>query len=93
MIKASSRFLAVLVLAVLAFTDVTTTSAFAQRGVFRIRPPGHVEMPWRLDHAPGSDPINRGRVLENFGLDTWSEETCTFACDAKRPPGRVDSPW
>jgi hypothetical protein len=93
MIKASSRFLAVLMLAVLAFTDVATTSAFAAGFLRSIRPPGHVEAPWRLDHAPGSDPINRGRVLENFGLDSWSQETCTFGCEAKRPPGRVDSPW
>jgi hypothetical protein len=85
MIKVSSRFLAVLMLAVLAVTDVTTTSAFAQRGaVIRIRPPGHVELPWRHDHPLGSDPINRGRVLENLGLDPWSGETCKLGCEAKR---------
>jgi hypothetical protein len=93
MVKISYRFLAILLLAVLAFTDVTTTSAFAQRGAFPIRPPGHVEVPWRLDHAPGSDAINRGRILENFGVGSWPGEPCTFACGAKRPPGRVDSPW
>jgi hypothetical protein len=55
MIKVSSRFLAVLMLAVLAFTDVTTTSAFAggRLGIFRSAPtvdvdslrPGRVENP------------------------------------------------
>ena len=74
MIKVSSRFLAVLMLAVLAFTDITTTSAFAQRGAvhirpavpeLRIRPPGIADVPWR-------DPMTRGRVLEDFGLDSRS---------------------
>jgi hypothetical protein len=82
MIKASSRFLAVLILAVLAFTDLTTTSAFAQRGVVRIRPPAHVEVPWR-------DPITRGRILENFGLDSRPGGTCNVGCEATR---YLDSP-
>ena len=71
MIKVSSRFLAVLMLAVLAFTDITTTSAFAQRGAvhirpavpeLRIRPPGIADVPWR-------NPMTPGRVLEDFDLD------------------------
>ena len=71
MIKVSSRFLAVLMLAVLAFTDITTTSAFAQRGAvhirpavpeLRIRPPGIADAPWR-------NPMTPGRVLEDFDLD------------------------
>ena len=89
MIKVSSRFLAVLMLAVLAFTDVTTTSAFAQRGFFRpavpelrIRPPGIADVPWR-------DPATRGRILEKFGLDPWSAETCSLGCESKR---LLDSP-
>jgi hypothetical protein len=79
MIKVSSRFLAVLMLAVLAFTDVTTTSAFAQRVIFRpapelrIRPPGHVDVPWRLDHG--------GRI---FGEHSWPGETCNLRCESRK---------
>jgi hypothetical protein len=82
MIKVSSRFLAVLMLAVLAFTDLTTTSAFAQRGgAIRIRPPAHVEVPWRLDHALRSDPITRGRI---FGEDLGPGGTCNVGCESNR---------
>ena len=91
MINVSSRLLAVLMLAVLAFTDVTTTSAFAA-GFLRIRPPRFVDVPWGV-HRPPEGVINRGGVLENSGWDSWSQETCTFACEPKRSPGRVDSPW
>ena len=86
MIKVSSRFLAVLMLAVLAFTDITTTSAFAQRGAvhirpavpeLRIRPPGIADVPWR-------DPMTRGRVLEDFDLDLRSGGTCNVGCESNR---------
>ena len=91
MIKVSSRFLAVLMLAVLAFTDITTTSAFAQRGAvhirpavpeLRIRPPGIADVPW--DH-----PMNRGGGLGNSDGHKWPGETCNLACQVKR---EVDSP-
>jgi hypothetical protein len=70
MIKVSSRFLAVLMLAVLAFTDVTTTSAFAG-GFFRSAPSVGRE----LRHQ--SDSLRPGRVenpdVMHPGLsgDTW----------------------
>ena len=81
MIKVSSRFLAVLMLAVLAFTDLTTTSAFAQRGaVFRIRPYRPPEMLWR---------VPRGGGLENSEWHKSPGETCNIGCEARR---LVDSP-
>ena len=85
MIKVSSRFLAVLMLAVLAVMDVTTTSAFAQRGVV-IRSYRAPEMLWREPRA---------RVLENFGLGSRSGETCNLGCEARRsleaPPQEENS--
>jgi len=86
MIKVSSRFLAVLMLAVLAFTDITTTSAFAQRGAvhirpavpeLRIRPPGIADVPWR-------NPMTPGRVLEDFDLDLRPGGTCNVGCESNR---------
>jgi hypothetical protein len=79
MIKVSSRFLAVLMLAVLAVMDVTTTSAFAQRGVV-IRSYRAPEMLWR-------EP--RGRGLENSEWHKPPGETCNIGCEAGR---LVDSP-
>ena len=83
MIKVSSRFLAVLMLAVLAFTDITTTSAFAQRGAVHIRPavpelrirPAVPELrirPPGIADVPWRNPMTPGRVLEDFGLDSRS---------------------
>jgi hypothetical protein len=83
MIKVSSRFLAVLMLAVLAFTDVATTSAFAQRP-FRFY---HAQVPIRRSltpKVPWDEPINRGHVLENLGLGSRSGETCNLACQANQ---------
>jgi hypothetical protein len=83
MIKVSSRFLAVLMLAVLAFTDVTTTSAFAQRGVAvrSIRPYRPPEMLWREPRGGGG--------LENSEWHKSPGETCNIGCEAK---GLVDWP-
>jgi hypothetical protein len=84
MIKASSRFLAVLMLAVLAFTDVMTTSAFAQRGVV-IRPYRPPEMLWR-EH--------RGGALENSEWHKGPGETCNLGCEARRlvdPPPQEEN--
>ena len=79
MIKVSSRFLAVLMLAVLAVADVATTSAFAQR-VPVIRSYRAPEMLWR-------EP--RGRGLENSEWHKSPVETCNFGCEAR---GLVDAP-
>jgi hypothetical protein len=73
MIKVSSRFLAVLMLAVLAFTDVTTTSAFAggPLHIFRSAPTVDSVLRHQLDS------LRPGRVEDldvmHMGLsgDTW----------------------
>jgi hypothetical protein len=95
MIKVSSRFLAVLMLAVLAFTDITTTSAFAQRGAVHIRPavpelrirPAVPELrirPPGIADVPWRNPMTPGRVLEDFDLDLRPGGTCNVGCESNR---------
>jgi hypothetical protein len=82
MTKVSSRFLAVLMLAVLATTGVLTTSALAA-GPLRLRFPAPVESIFR-----GIEPriFGGGDPGLHSGL---SPQTCGSACQA---PGFLDAP-
>jgi len=71
MIKVSSRFLAVLMLAVLAFTDLTTTSAFG--GFIRIRPTPHFHEVLRphFDHLRPNGVESPGAMHPRLSPDAW----------------------
>ena len=90
MTKLTSRFLVVVMLAALALSGVTTTSAFCAGLLRAIRPAPHIEHTFPV---PERFPPRNHDGIGSLDRPDLSNEACDFACQdnpPRRPPPSID---